>query len=121
VVEYQGLFQCHVGGTVEKIEAHRGRGRVRIAPDHDIEVYYEIGIWRTADGALHFEGRIETDTVTTSAIGRTRGPISLTLSDGTVIDVVASERELGQRWAEIHVPVSAPSIVPAAWPTRIVR
>ena len=107
--------------TREKIDAWRGRGHIRLSSEDDIEVYYEIAAWRALDGALHFEGRIEADTATTSAIGQARGPISLTMSDGTSIDVVASERGVGHSWVEIRVPVSVPSIVPAAWPIKIVR
>ena len=106
---------------MDKIDAWRGRGHVRLTSDDDIEVYYEIVASRAADGGLHFAGRIEADTATMSAIGQARGPISLTMSDGTTIDVVASERGVGHNWVDIQVPVSAPSIVPAAWPIRIVR
>jgi len=107
--------------TREKIDAWRGRGHVRLTSEDEIEVYYEIAAWRLPDGALHFEGRIEADTATTSAIGQARGPIPLTMSDGTSIDVVASERGVGHSWVDIRVPVSVPSIVPAAWPIKIVR
>ena len=107
--------------TREKIDAWRGRGHVRLTSYDDIEVYFEITAWRTPDGALHFEGRIQSDTATMSAIGQARGPISLTMSDGTSIDVLASERGVGQNWVDIRVPVSVPSIVPAAWPITIVR
>jgi hypothetical protein len=61
----------------EKIDALKGRGRVRLTPEDDIEVYYGMGVWPVADGALHFEGRIEADTVTTSAIGQAKGPVFL--------------------------------------------
>ncbi len=103
---------------MEKIDAWQGRGRIRRAPEDDIEVYYQIDVLRAVDGGLHFEGRIEADTVTTSALGQVRGPIALTLSDGTTIDVVASERRPGERWVAIRVPLSAPNVVPAAWPTK---
>jgi hypothetical protein len=82
--------------TREKIDAWRGRGHVRLTSEDHIEVYYEIAAWRTPDGALHFEGRIEADTATASAIGQARGPIALTMSDGTSIDVLASERGSGR-------------------------
>jgi hypothetical protein len=73
------------------------------------------------NGGLHFEGRIGADTATMAAMGQARGPISLTLSDGTVIDVVASEGRVGHGWEAIRVPLSASNVVPAAWPTKIVR
>jgi hypothetical protein len=102
---------------VELVDTWEGKGRVRLAPGHSAEISYEIDLWRVSEHVLIGKGYIEGPVDAMFTLSLSQGPISLTLSDGSSVNAMVTERGAGRSWAKIYVPRPLPEPIPTPWPT----
>ncbi len=101
---------------MQLIDTWEGRGRVSLLQGDTVAIRYEIDLWRVADNAIVGRGHLEADENAIRTLRSVRGPISLSLSDGTTLNAVVVDRGGGRTWAAVYLPRPIPELIPAAWP-----
>lgn len=96
------------------INSMNGDGWLRVGTAEPMPARYIIGVWQDPDGLVFGRGHI-CGTVETMCRAALQGrPIPLTLGDGRAIEVIVTDRGIGNDWGEIYI--SDPRVAEVAAP-----